>query len=369
MQGNTPSGVTVASPPRSRRRSSGVSSLARLHMCRHTANHLKTPSVHIIKPVARRTAASLNGKNHAAGHAPESVTPVGASGIETRFDAVLATKLALREKQIQQNYRPVVGIHKWFARRPGSIFRSLLLAEYGGDLPLSETYWKAHQFSGIIADPFMGGGTPVFEANRLGFHTVGCDINPMAFWIVKQSLTPLDIGGFQNVAAKVIANVESQVGDLYKTKCTSCGNNAGVKYFLWVKTAPCPFCNELNDLFPGYRLAEAERHPRHVLVCAECGALNEFDKPPTLGAPKACKDCGHKIHIEGNVSRKKLDCRRCNRSFSFETFSTPPQHRMWAIEYNCVNCYSEHEVGNRGQLLTLDRSCPFRSPAGTCARP
>jgi len=46
--------------------------------------------------------------------------------------------MALREKQIQQNYRPIIAVHKWFARR--------------------------------LADPFMGGGTPLIEANRLPTH-------------------------------------------------------------------------------------------------------------------------------------------------------------------------------------------------------
>ena len=56
--------------------------------------------------------------------------------LENDFDASFVTSLALREKQIQQSYRPLIGIHKWFARRPGTVFRSLLLAEFGGSDPL-----------------------------------------------------------------------------------------------------------------------------------------------------------------------------------------------------------------------------------------
>ena len=37
------------------------------------------------------------------------------------FDPTFATRLALREKQIQQNYRPIIGIHKWFARQPSGV--------------------------------------------------------------------------------------------------------------------------------------------------------------------------------------------------------------------------------------------------------
>src|SRR5690349_2430084 len=69
-------------------------------------------------------------------------------GLESRFDATFVAALALREKQIQQNYRPVIGIHKWFARRPGSVFRSLMLAEFV-DAPLVESYWRSNSLEGV----------------------------------------------------------------------------------------------------------------------------------------------------------------------------------------------------------------------------
>jgi adenine-specific DNA methylase len=267
--------------------------------------------------------------------AAESPPP---SGLESVFDAAFATELALREKQIQQNYRPVIGVHKWFARRPGTIFRSLLLAEFGAG-HLSETFWKAHSLSGVIGDPFMGGGTPVYEANRLGFDVVGCDINPMAHWIVRQSLAPLDLDAFVAEAGRVVADVEADVGRLYRTRCECCGSAADVKYFLWVKTAECPHCDQTNDLFPGYRLAEARRHPRHVLACARCDALNEYETPPTKANPAECEECSSLVHIEGNISRKRLECGGCKKAFSLGAFDHVPIHRMWAIEYHCRRCY------------------------------
>jgi adenine-specific DNA methylase len=100
--------------------------------------------------------------------------------IERNFDIPFIADLALREKQIQQNYRPIIAVHKWFARRPGTLFRALLLAEFTTG-PLREQFFAPHEFSGIrVADPFMGGGTPLVEANRVGCVIIGYDINPMA---------------------------------------------------------------------------------------------------------------------------------------------------------------------------------------------
>src|SRR5437762_13375088 len=108
--------------------------------------------------------------------------------IERGFDIAFVAELALREKQIQQNYRPIIAVHKWFARRPGTLFRALLLSEFA-EGTLRETYFRGHQFKGVtIADPFMGGGTPLLESNRVGCDVLGYDINPMAYWRRKRRL-------------------------------------------------------------------------------------------------------------------------------------------------------------------------------------
>ena len=100
--------------------------------------------------------------------------------IEKNFDIPFIADLALREKQIQQNYRPNIAVHKWFARRPGTLFRGLLLSEFLKK-PLHESFYQANSLKGIkVADPFMGGGTPLIEANRLGCEIAGFDIGSIA---------------------------------------------------------------------------------------------------------------------------------------------------------------------------------------------
>lgn len=268
-----------------------------------------------------------------------------AQRLENRFDPVFVAGLALREKQIQQSYRPAIGIHKWFARRPGSVFRSLLLAEYAGDEPLKDSYWRGHSYQGVVADPFMGGGTPLMEADRLGLHVVGADINPMAFWIVRQSLASLDLEAFARAADEVVADIENEVGEFYKTRCLTCGDTCRVKYFLWVKTAKCPACGVANDFFPGYLLAEAVRHPRYVLACSACGELNEYERLPTHKTPQPCTHCGLDVSVEGPAKRRQVPCIGCGSAVKFPARQAagPPRHRMWAIEYDCAACEPHHQ--------------------------
>lgn len=265
--------------------------------------------------------------------------------LEAKFDISFTAALAQKEKQIQQSYRPIIGIHKWFARRPGTVFRNLLLSEFNGEEPLESSYWRAHRLKGVIADPFMGGGTPIVEANRLGFSVVGTDINPMAFWIVRQSVIPLDLDAFASTADAVAADVEREVGDLYLTSCCKCGETATVKYFIWVKAQACPLCGTDNDLFPGYLLAEASRHPRHVIACVQCGHLNEYQRQPTREQPERCNECHHSTFVEGPARRNKVPCRNCGAVYPYppKAPTEPPRHRMWAIEYHCDRCKPDHQ--------------------------
>ncbi len=70
--------------------------------------------------------------------------------IERDFDIPFIANLALREKQIQQNYRPIIAVHKWFARRPGTLFRGLLLSEFI-EKPLRESFYESNDLHGILA--------------------------------------------------------------------------------------------------------------------------------------------------------------------------------------------------------------------------
>jgi adenine-specific DNA methylase len=211
--------------------------------------------------------------------------------------------------------------------------------------PVKISYWRAHRFQGVIADPFMGGGTTIYESIRLGFNVVGADINPMAYWIVRQSLAPLDLSSFAQAAAAVASDVESQIKNLYLTKCEKCDNLASVKYFIWVKTEICPDCSTENDLFPGYLLAEDERHPKHVIVCRHCSALNEYDEQPTESSPEQCRECGGAVQTEGPAKRQHVRCRNCASDYTYphKGRATPPKHRMFAMEYHCASCKPSHQ--------------------------
>jgi putative DNA methylase len=261
--------------------------------------------------------------------------------IEKTFDVPFISDLALHEKQIQQNYRPIIAVHKWFARRPGTLFRGLLLSEFTNG-SLKESFYKVHDLKGIkIADPFMGGGTPLIEANRLGCDIVGYDINPMAYWIVRQEIEYLDLKAYREAAEALQSAMEEKIGSFYKTICKKCGSpDAHVKYFIWVKTLRCSGCGETFDLFPGYLLAGNQRHPKNVIICSKCGDLNEAESRKN---PGNCYTCGSVLQLKGPASRNRCECPHCNKVNTYPNASnSAPLHRMVAIEYHCPICKPTH---------------------------
>lgn len=263
--------------------------------------------------------------------------------IENAFDVPFVARLAQREKQIQQHYRPVIGVHKWFARRPGALFRTLILSEFDEGEPVHKSYFDSHNLREItVADPFMGGGTPLFEANRLGCDVLGTDINPMAYWIVRQELAPFDVDVFLQKAARVVEKVEAEIGDFYRTQCEHCGSEVQVKYFLWVKTIPCEQCEEKVDLFSKHLVAKNQRHPNYVLFCSSCHSLNEvesLDNEDEL----VCGACSARLQVEGPAGRSRCTCQHCGHVNQYPAGNSPPHHRMYAMEYHCERCYGNHQ--------------------------
>lgn len=264
-----------------------------------------------------------------------------AMSIEHNFDIAFVASHALREKQIQQNYRPYVAVHKWFARRPGSLFRSLVLAEFGTK-SLQDAYYEGHDLAGkLVVDPFMGGGTPIIEANRVGCDVQGYDINPMAAWVCREEIEHLDLSDYAVVADQFRSALNTDVGNLYETDCPIYGDrDVPVKSFLWVKVAECDQCGRDVDFFPGYLIAENKRHPLNVLLCPGCGELNEVEDRKQ---PGHCRCCHTELSVQGPASRGKCACNNCGHiNRVARPDEGPPRHRLFALEYFNPKRKSKH---------------------------
>lgn len=128
--------------------------------------------------------------------------------------------------------KPIYQMSKWWARRRSSVFRSLLIAAAmkAPDDPAEaakavwDVYYANHQAKGNfsdlkVADIFMGGGTTIVEGSRLGMQMFGCDLNPVAWFVVKNELAQVDIEEVKALLADIEAEVKPQIMPFYTCDC------------------------------------------------------------------------------------------------------------------------------------------------------
>lgn len=259
--------------------------------------------------------------------------------VERRYNEPFIAGLAAREKQMQQHYRPVISVHKWFARRPGSLFRGLALAELA-DRPLTGAYTDGHNVDGVCLDPFMGGGSPLFEAARLGMSVIGYDTNPMARWVVERELEAVDPDELRQAGEAVAADAEAQLDELYRTDCPDCGADARVRYFLWLRHHHCP-CGTEHPLLADTKVVSAGmgRHPNDVHCCPHCLTLSE--RQPGKPALR----CGHcrRPYATGLVAPDSTHhCSDCGHPYRVPPQGTieTPSAKLIGVEYHCDACAS-----------------------------
>ncbi len=128
--------------------------------------------------------------------------------------------------------KPVYQMSKWWARRRSSVFRSMLIAAAtkAPDDPgeaaklVWDSYYGNHQknkaFQKLkVADIFMGGGTTIVEGARLGMQMFGNDLNPVAWFVVKNELAQVDTTEAQKLLVHIEAEVKPQIMPFYACDC------------------------------------------------------------------------------------------------------------------------------------------------------
>ncbi len=240
-----------------------------------------------------------------------------------------------RESWRKEIHRPIYHLHKWWAKRLGSTFRGILLSSLlPSNANLEREFYKRHDLSGTVLDPFMGSGTTIGEAHKLGLTALGRDINPVACEAVRVSLGKLDRSHIQREFARLEASVGHRINELYRTT-DSAGLPADTLYIFWVKQVPCTTCAETVDLFPTYVFAKNAYVGRKPAVHIVCPACSHVFAGQYTDAAVACPACHHGFdpHI-GRAAGVSARCSACTNTFKIidavRNHAQPPSHRMYA---------------------------------------
>jgi len=288
--------------------------------------------------------------------------------IETDFPVDEINRNAQRENYARGTYRPLLIMHKWFARRPGTIFRNIILHALSDvEEDIQDRYLEEFEFQDdTVVDPFMGGGTTIYEALRTNAQVLGTDLNPVAWFITKKGTDSVDLDAFDEAYNKIKESVAADLKSYYTTPCRHCSddfdsesqgqstlgsfdssssdtdNLAEAMNYFWVMTFPCvnESCDSNVNLFKSYVIAE-QRSENDSGVWVYCPACADVFVAPDENSECRC-DCGHSfVPSKGNYDDGDYYCHECGQDYdalsATERFDKP-EFEMYAVEYYCDTC-------------------------------
>lgn len=261
---------------------------------------------------------------------------VAATALECDFPLVEISQVAEQESWRKEINRPIYHIHKWWATRLGSVFRGITLGAL--NQPGTDTwaqFYNKHDLAGkVVLDPFMGSGTTLGETVKLGAKAIGCDINPVSTFLVRQAFTPASEAQLRTAFEKLERDVAQDIRRYYQTRDPQTGELIPVLYYFWVKMVTTPE-GEVIPLFSRYVFSQdayPKKKPRAQIVCPGCwGVLEDRYDATDL----RCQHCGHEFNPQqGPAAGQYVTTKGGQRYRIKELLSkdgTPPIHRMYAM--------------------------------------
>lgn len=227
--------------------------------------------------------------------------------------------------------KPIYQMSKWWARRRSSVFRSMLIAA-ATEAPEDKSeaaklvwdhYYCNHQKAGSfknlkVLDCFMGGGTTLVEGSRLGMQMTGVDLNPVAWFVVKNELACSDPEQVKALFDHIEAEVKPQIQPFYTTTCprghkgkwisVETGEEVTIDpidlepeerkkyhwegpeviYTFWAKHGPCQAkgCNHRTPIFNSPLIAQKKLSTNYIdMSCPKCGKQFHAELGETRMAP------------------------------------------------------------------------------------
>ena len=158
--------------------------------------------------------------------------------IDHAFPEQFVDDLSRQEVFNKHLFRPNTYLHKWWARRCGSTFRTIL-KQFA---PLDEhcDYYAPGGLEGkTVLDPMMGGGTTLHEAIRMGANVIGADIDPIPIVQARASLTRVELMEVRAGFRRFFNDLYGHLGHYFQTECPTCDKTTNIQYSLYGVRKKC----------------------------------------------------------------------------------------------------------------------------------
>jgi putative DNA methylase len=253
--------------------------------------------------------------------------------IEYDFPFEKIDQIAEIESYRKEINRPIYHIHKWWAKRLGSVFRSIVSGA------LTEGEWKnfydfQNNSGKIILDPFMGSGTTLGEAAKLGASIIGCDVNPVSTFLVTQALTNVNINELETVYKSIEQDVMEEIHTYHTTLVPGASKPTPALYYFWVKVVKTPHGEEI-PLFTNYvfsKHAYASKKPNAQIWCPACESVvvGRFDRTEI-----ECPSCSKCFNPQVGPAKGSKVADRAGNEYKIKALvadsDKPPKHKLYAI--------------------------------------
>lgn len=253
--------------------------------------------------------------------------------IENDFPFEKIDPIAEIESYRKEINRPIYHIHKWWAKRLGSVFRSIVSGA------LTEGEWKdfhenQNHTGKIVLDPFMGSGTTLGEAAKLGASVIGCDVNPVSTFLVTQALTNINLNALETEYKAIEHDVKDEILSYYNTIVPGASQPTPALYYFWVKVVTTPEGKEI-PLFTSYvfsKNAYASKKPESQIWCPSCESV-------IVGKYNAteieCPCCSNKFNPQNGPAKGAKVFDSQGKEYKIKelvsNFDHPPKHKLYAV--------------------------------------
>jgi putative DNA methylase len=250
--------------------------------------------------------------------------------VEVSFPFVEISRLVAADLRLKD---PVYGLHRWFARRPPSLVRSLLLGAYLPASTPSTEFWQRMSSPGAwldgatVYDPFMGGGTSLVEAARMGAAVAGRDVDPLAVLVVGAELSPAASSDAAAVCERLLGYLGEHLADLFVAPDAL----PTPLHWFWLRRVRCPDCGANGLLYRDLilaahsgRIGAVVRHNGLYAFCPDCLSVHALS-----AGRKILNCCGRRWSLaNGTYAGSRYRCSCCGSKSSHERLRTGSAERV-----------------------------------------